>query len=1253
MDTPTQAALTGILLELSSQLISTQSLDRLLETILEMLGRLIDFDTAGIHMVSGDYLVTRAAVGRSVTTLGQKNYRRDSDFIWQYVERERKPYLTRDLRQESWVPLAGFEYIRSFMGVPFSYREEILGVLTVDHNKPNQYSQQELDLVQVFANYAALAIQGMLSVMERERYITDLEVLQVVGSVTVSPSSTEKRIAEETLNSLRDAFGYDLLSIYRMQDQELRLIHQINYPEPLVQYRIPLNEGIAGLCARTKQSALIPNVKQRPEFIAAAPDIESELCVPILIGDEVYGIINVESTEAGKLGDNDRQLLTILAQKLSIAFQNLYHYEAAQRRFLTLSEIYSATLDIAANLDETDLLKAFLERFSRLMDVSWMTFLLYDRHTRQLTIRAVYPDTAPVSPGKVQDADQGLVGMAFRTGKSVFTDDYPNSPNRHPNWDYAQHPVGAMAACPLLVQDRCLGVFVAVRPPGERFVPEEMQIMEMLVSQIAAAIDNRNLFAEQQEYTQQLHRLNELTTSPIQADDMQATLADFARQIAAIFQADGCYINLWDEALQRPLPIAAHGAYSEEFPRLIFDSGQPNLTARALESGVPLTLADQRTEEWLPERIRAQFPVQAVLALPLIYEDQKLGSIVVAYERSHEFGPKDLYLGQQIARHVAASAAKIQALAQERAQRERAEVQLAFSYALMETEDLDSALKVLMDTISLFAVYDAGSVILLNPENPDVGHVMVVDGYNDPEAAQRREIIVGDLPLLDQLRQGRREVYIPDLREDQIWRPGNQPDPQEVRSILLLPLIHSGQSQIAGYLTLKSYRPNAFDQDARRDIALLCNQAATTIRNLRLFRETRHRLDQVTLLAEMSEELNRALDLDQVLRIVQDRFFSILEKSEHAPTKLTGAIIIRQPGTDILQIVSSHDIDPEFVQFFNSRPYYVHEGTFQLSIGLGQWVEIEEVAAWDEAHEATLPNGYDRLFNLPLKSGSEVIGALTANHLVKDVATRRLLSALAELAGSAIYKTQLLTQARSRAVELLTAYEQLHEVDRLRDEFIQSVTHDLKAPLSFIRGYTELMAEGVMGDINTEQLEALDIILDRTDAITRLVGDILKVRKEEGQSIQQEPLNLGEIGQNAVRSARVTASQASLSLNFEQAAQRTTVNGDSDRLAQVFENLISNAIKYTNPGGKILVRMEEMMNRLIVTVSDTGIGIPEEELDRIWDRYYRVKNVTETHAGSGLGLANVRRIIEAHGGVIRVKSGPEGSTFTFELPLIS
>jgi len=227
------------------------------------------------------------------------------------------------------------------------------------------------------------------------------------------------------------------------------------------------------------------------------------------------------------------------------------------------------------------------------------------------------------------------------------------------------------------------------------------------------------------------------------------------------------------------------------------------------------------------------------------------------------------------------------------------------------------------------------------------------------------------------------------------------------------------------------------------------------------------------------------------------------------------------------------------------------------------------------------------------------------------------------------------------------------ELDAMKSEFVATVSHDLRAPLTFIRGYATMLS--MVGDLNDKQQDYLDRILKGIEQMSALIEDLLNLRRiEAGVGIRQESCPLGLILVEAVDIMRARATAKGITLRLEPAGGAPTVVGDRTLLRQAISNLVDNAIKYTPVGGQVSVGLEvnSKERELVVRVSDTGIGIAPEDQVRLFEKFHRIKRrETGDIAGTGLGLALVKSIVERHRGRVWVESAlNKGTTFYVALP---
>ncbi|MFA5143265.1 MAG: ATP-binding protein [Candidatus Omnitrophota bacterium] len=230
---------------------------------------------------------------------------------------------------------------------------------------------------------------------------------------------------------------------------------------------------------------------------------------------------------------------------------------------------------------------------------------------------------------------------------------------------------------------------------------------------------------------------------------------------------------------------------------------------------------------------------------------------------------------------------------------------------------------------------------------------------------------------------------------------------------------------------------------------------------------------------------------------------------------------------------------------------------------------------------------------------------------------------------------------------------ELKRLEEIRKDFVANVSHELRTPISSIKGYAETLLDGKVDNEDTVK-EFLSIIYQDSNRLANLIDDLLDLSKIESGKMKMEfePLEILPIVSRCVNVLEKTAKDKTLSLKLDIPADLSKVLGDHKRLSQVFLNLLDNAIKYTPEGGSITVIATSKEKIVQIDISDTGIGIAEKDLPRIFERFYRVDKARSRElGGTGLGLSIVKHIIQAHNGQVWVQSTlGQGSTFSFTIP---
>ena len=234
------------------------------------------------------------------------------------------------------------------------------------------------------------------------------------------------------------------------------------------------------------------------------------------------------------------------------------------------------------------------------------------------------------------------------------------------------------------------------------------------------------------------------------------------------------------------------------------------------------------------------------------------------------------------------------------------------------------------------------------------------------------------------------------------------------------------------------------------------------------------------------------------------------------------------------------------------------------------------------------------------------------------------------------------------------AEEQLRETMKIKSQFISTVSHELRTPLASIKEAVAIVLEGIVGEVNEKQKNFLDIAKRNIDRLSRLINDVLDFQKLDSgrMKFNMREDDIALVAEDVYRTMAPFADKKAVNLTLDLGDNLPKAVFDSDRIIQVFTNLVSNAIKFTPEQGQVCLSIQSRDKELVMAVRDTGMGIPGEDLHKVFDRFYRVERPGKEIQGTGLGLPIVKKIVTSHGGRIDIESELEqGTTFTVYLPL--
>ncbi len=751
----------------------------------------------------------------------------------------------------------------------------------------------------------------------------------------------------------------------------------------------------------------------------------------------------------------------------------------------------------------------------------------------------------------------------------------------------------------------------------------------------------QNRSAELMRRTHELEILREISIAITSTLDLDQILRVVYERVGPLLDVNTFFIALYDQAkreLQFEL-LVDNGELSAKFTQPL--DPVAGLSGWIVEHRKPLLIGDLADEQLAPVAPGViGSPTRSWLGVPLIVQDRLIGVMSAQSYEPNRFDGGHLKLLDAIANQISIVIENARLFGQTRARADELAAADEINRAINSTLELEQVLQLFFDQLSRLFNTEAGSIVLLDPVSNELVFEVVHGGAGSTLLHKRMRSHDG---IVGWVTQHNQSLLVPDVRDDPRWFKGFDQDTRfQTRSIIAAPI--RAENRTIGAVELINRRDgSAFSAADEKLLDMFAASAGIAIENAQLHRQTEKRLAEVTTLNVIANQLATSLDVSEILGTIVARLQSIFSSRSCTIHLLDseGRILKRQA-------VSGPERDDG-------------QGDVPLGQGIVGRVALEHQSIYIP-HPAEAPEGVSLvpgaacMFTVPLLSRDRVLGTLSLDcespRALSDD-DQRLLTTVAAQIATAVENAQLYADLKVRATRLEQAYDDLKELDRLKTEFVQNVSHELRTPLTFIKGYSELMRSGTFGDLPSRAREGMEVVAEKTDALIRLVNDILSLQRAEPQQFRMTSVNIGMLARATVRAATYAAAQAKINLIEEIAPDLPEIEGDPERLGEVFENLIGNAIKFSPDGGDVCVRVYLVEGNIRVQVQDHGIGIPADHVDKVFNRFYQVDgSTTRRFGGTGLGLAIVKHTVEAHGGQVGVESEfGVGSTFFLSLPV--
>jgi signal transduction histidine kinase/DNA-binding response OmpR family regulator len=565
------------------------------------------------------------------------------------------------------------------------------------------------------------------------------------------------------------------------------------------------------------------------------------------------------------------------------------------------------------------------------------------------------------------------------------------------------------------------------------------------------------------------------------------------------------------------------------------------------------------------------------------------------------------------------------------------------------TSDLEGALETILQSARQLCRADAGQIYLLEGDRFRLAYESGLNSASR-ELFANRPILLDRSTLVGRVGLDRRATQIADVLADVEYGPHDAQRLAGYRTIMGVPMLVD--DEVFGVLSVWRTQVNPFSERSVEVLTAFAAQAAVAIRTMDLVTVLRARTDelgrrvhQLEALGEVSEAVSSSLDLTEVLTTIV----------EHA---------VRLSGADGGSIFEFDDEAMEFrIRTVCGTSPEVLEALRRARMGLDdtfigeaakdgrprQLPDLREVPS--DPHLRVLDaGGWRSMMAVPMLREGHIVGTLvlrrrSPGRFPEEISD--LVEAFASQSALALLNARLYRRLERQSTELEVA-------SRHKSEFLASMSHELRTPLNAVIGFSEVLLDRMFGDLNERQDEYLRDIWSSGKHLLELLNDILDLSKvEAGQMVlERSTFPVREALENCLSLVRERALRQRIALSLDVEPGIAPVDADRLRFKQVVLNLLSNAVKFTPEGGRVDVRAAVRENDIVVTVADTGIGVPAEDRERIFESFQQGTRVHHEAEGTGLGLTLSKKIVELHGGTIWVESeAGEGSLFGFTLPL--
>jgi GAF domain-containing protein/CheY-like chemotaxis protein len=1212
----------------------------------------LDMQASSDPVAGGPDLVTRLRFGEGVVG---------------GVAVERRPLAIDDLFTDGrfigreWARARG---LRSLFCTPVFDHERLLGVLVLIRDHPFRFGPDDEDLLQSFSAQAAAAIRNARLYEDARRYAERLRALEEVNRL-VSSSLNVEEVLQNLARAIAQFFDAPFVSIWAYDAASRRLRRALTFGEPeltaALHDDLALGEGAVGWVLLQREPILWTDASADPRFVDASQltrrGLQWMTVYPIAIGDRMLGAFAVHRATAWPVTPETTSLMGSLAAQAAIALENAQLYSETSRRLTETRALLEVAEILNSTLQSRTLLKQVTLKAAQVCHADRCTLELWDGD-QVVPLMSQFADgreaadlweqfqRQPAGPPAAVPANAHVI----ETRQPLVIDDCAASPLIPRAW-VDTFGLRACLIVPMLRQERVIGVMTLdYCERAARFSDWQKDLAQAIAGQLAFALENTRLYAEAEERLRQTRTLLAVGQVLSEPGPTDVVLRRVAAEVGRAFTADTVGVYLVNERGQALVPAAGYHVPKDlldVFLQHPLDLERTPALLPAWRAGRALSSADVHADPRFDGEWSGALPPHALLLAPTMAHGQPVGGLFLMWWRTgRAFPPAEINLLEGIAAQVGLAMENAELARQTQAKLAETETLLSLSRAVSSTLDVQSLVRHFLrqvaatfgaDTVGLWMVDETGQ--WLTP----------LAGFRVPTAqlAALRDVRLSlvDHAIYAEAARTRRPVFSSDAAHDPRMPPIIREQAPH-KSHLFVPVVAKDR-MVGGFAVVWWERQREFTESEFGLMEAIANQAGVAIENARLFEENRRRVEELSVLHELSRAVTGQLDRRALLEALRAQLGRVLDVRNMV-------VMVRADDGEDFE-VALRFVDGEGDDSEPRRYPAAGIGLMAAVLQSGQPLRTDDYGAECAGRGLKPVAASERLrhwLGVPLSARDRVLGvvALRSADQPFTEGDERLLLNIAHLAALALASARLY-EDRTRAYgELAAAQDQLVRTEKLRalGEMASGVAHDFNNLLASVLGRAQLLLRRVQEPQLRQWLQVIErAALDGAQTVRRL-QEFTRIRRDQ----PLVPLDINQVVRDAldITQSRWKEEPTSRGIALElrtRLGDVPAVLGDAAELREAMTNLILNAMDAMPEGGLLTLSTTLVDERIEVAVADTGVGMPPEVRDKIFDPFFTTKGPQ----GTGLGLSMTYGIVSRHGGSIAVDSTPgRGSTFRLSLP---